>query len=166
MYKGLITWARLARLAGLLRFDEMIFSPVLHEVSQSGWWLMRWTAGDRNELDFGAKKARAARCIIVGSCSFQNLFPAVGCMYDLLHSRSYMDFYFCFFYIERGILISWWLTLRGREIYLLRSARNWNYQLYSRLPHGPGWPGKRKYMEKNISVRLAGVPAPRYRDRD
>ena len=44
-----------------------------------------------NELDFGAKKAQAARYIMAGSCSFQNvhyknaandcycLFPAVGC---------------------------------------------------------------------------------------
>ena len=31
-----------------------------------------------------------------------------------------MDFYFCFFYIEGGILICWRLTLRGREIYLLK----------------------------------------------
>ena len=59
-----------------------------------------------------------------------------------------MDFHFCFFYIERGILICWRLTLRGREIYLLRSIRNWNYPLYSRWLNGPGWPGKRDYMEK------------------
>ena len=32
------------------------------------------------------------------------LFPAAGCI-ALLNSCSYMDFYFCFFYIERGILI-------------------------------------------------------------
>ena len=31
-----------------------------------------------------------------------------------------MDFNFCFFYIERGVLICWRLTLRGREIYLLK----------------------------------------------
>ena len=41
--KGLITWAGLARLARLLRCAEMTFSPVLHEASQSGWWLMWWT---------------------------------------------------------------------------------------------------------------------------
>ena len=34
------------------------------------------------------------------------LFPAAGCI-TLLHSCSYMDLYFCFFYIERGILICW-----------------------------------------------------------
>ena len=34
-----------------------------------------------------------------------------------------MDLNFCFFYIERGILICWLLTLRGREIYLLRCIR-------------------------------------------
>ena len=35
-----------------------------------------------------------------------------------------MGFNFCFFYLERGILICWRLTLRVREIYLLRSIRN------------------------------------------
>ena len=35
-----------------------------------------------------------------------------------------MDFNFCCFYIEREILICWRLTLRGREVYLLRSIRN------------------------------------------
>ena len=45
--KGLIIWAGLARLAGLFRCAEITFSPVLHEVSQPGWWLMRWNAWDR-----------------------------------------------------------------------------------------------------------------------
>ena len=49
-----------------------------------------------------------------------------------------MDFNFCFFYIERGILICWRFTLRGKEIYLLRNIRNLNYQLYSRWLNGPG----------------------------
>ena len=62
--KGLITWAGLARLAGLLRCAQMTFSPVLHRVSQPGWWLMRWTA-------FGAKKARAAWYIMAGSYIFK-----------------------------------------------------------------------------------------------
>ena len=34
----------LARLAGLFRCAEITFSPVLHEVSQPGWWLMPWNA--------------------------------------------------------------------------------------------------------------------------
>ena len=150
--KGLITWAGLAWLAGLLRCAEMTFSPVLHRVSQPGWWLMRWTA-------FGAKKARAARYIMAGSYIFKTnttrmrqmiaiaIFPAAGCI-TLLHSCSYMDFYFCFFYIERGILICWWLTLRGREIYLLRSARDWNYPLFSGWLSVPGWPGKGDFIAR------------------
>ena len=68
-------------------------------------------AGDRSELDFGAKKARAGRYIMARSCSFQNghyknaandfncLFPAVGCIIFSIY-----DFYICFFYIERGML--------------------------------------------------------------
>ena len=139
----------------------MTFSPVLHRVSQPGWWLVRWTA-------FGAK------IYYGGKLYFQNghyknaandrncLFPATGCI-TLLLSCSYMDFDFCFFYIERGILICWWLTLRGREIYLLRSARDWNYPLYSCWLSAPGWPGKRDYMEKfqpgscNQALRLTGI---------
>ena len=84
-------------------------------------------------LDFGAKRhelldilwrevvvfktdtARTRRMIVIAF--FQEL--------DVLSSAFMcMDFNFCFFYIERGILICWRLTLRGREIYLLRSIRN------------------------------------------
>ena len=54
--KGLITWAGLARLAGLLRCAELTFSPVLHEVSQPGWWLMPSTAGDRIEPGWPDKR--------------------------------------------------------------------------------------------------------------
>ena len=38
-----------------------------------------------------------------------------------------MDFNFCLFYIERGILICWRITLRGREIYLLREHPSENH---------------------------------------
>ena len=41
------------------------FKPVLHEVSQPGWWLMRWTAGDQCELDF----AYLQRCTLTGLMS-------------------------------------------------------------------------------------------------
>ena len=83
--------------------------------------------------DFGAKKARAARYIIAGSCSFQTdttrmrrvIVIAFFQQLDVLSSAFIcMDFNFCFFYIERGILICWRLTLLGREIYLLRILRN------------------------------------------
>lgn len=50
-------------------WPEITFSPVLHEVSQPGWWLMRWTVGDRSELAFGAKKAGARS----GSCSWREV---------------------------------------------------------------------------------------------
>ena len=98
--KGLITWAGLARLAGLLRCAQMTFSPVLHRVSQPGWWLMRWTSfGAKKELYFQNRHYKNA-------ANDRNcLFSAAGCI-TLPHSCSYMDLYFCFFYIERGILIS------------------------------------------------------------
>ena len=64
----------------------MTFSLVLHEASQPGWWLMRWTAGDRSDW----REEGASRSIYC--CSFQNRhyknaandcnchFPAVGCI--------------------------------------------------------------------------------------
>ena len=98
--EGLITWAGLAWLAWLLQRAEMTFSLVLHQVSQPGWWLMRWTTGDRSELDFGTKKTQAVRYIIAGSCSFQNrhymlrmiviaFFPAVGCIIFCIHAATW-----------------------------------------------------------------------------
>ena len=70
--KDLITWARLAQLAGLLLCAEMTFSPILHEASQPCWWLMRWNAGDQSELEFGAKKALLRAISMARSCRFQN----------------------------------------------------------------------------------------------
>ena len=108
-FKGLIAWV------GLLRCAEMTFSPALHEASQPGWWLMQWTARDRSELDFGAKKARAARYFIAGSLSFQNGHhknAANDCncqfsssrLYYLFHLCSFIDFYICFCSITRCTL--------------------------------------------------------------
>ena len=66
-------------------------------------------AGDRSELDFGAKKARAARYIMAGSCSFQNghyknaandrncLFPAVGCIFSTFMQLHGLLFLFLLF---------------------------------------------------------------------
>ena len=93
----------------------------------------------REVVVFKTDTTRTQRMIVIAF--FQEL--------DVLSSAFMcMDFNFCIFYIERGILICCRLTLRGREIYSLRSIRNWNYPLYSRWLNGPGWPGKRDYMEK------------------
>ena len=106
------------------------------------------------------------------------LFPEAGCI-TLLHSCSYMDLYFCFFYIERGILICWWLTLRGREIYLLRSARDWNYPAnaitwknFSPVSRDPGTaiPGSRPTglarLSYNREVEFCLINVPRSRQND
>ena len=70
-------------------------------------------------LDFGAKKARAARYIIAGSCSFQNghyknaandrncLFPAAGCTI------------FCIIIMQLHGLLFLFLLYRKRNIDLL-----------------------------------------------
>ena len=69
----------------------------------------------REVVVFKTDTTRTRRMIVIAF--FQEL--------DVLSSAFMcMDFNFCFFYIERGILICWRLTLRGREIYLLRSIRN------------------------------------------
>ena len=49
---------------------------------------------------------------------FQQLVVLLFCIHAVTWT------FICFFFIERGILICWLLTLHGRGIYLLRNARD------------------------------------------
>ena len=72
--KGLITWAGLARLAGLLRCAEMTFRLVLHGASQPGWWLSDepWENGASWNVQSYDKKSASVRQPLKTSAGFSS----------------------------------------------------------------------------------------------
>ena len=161
----------------------MTFSPVLHRVSQPGWWLMRWTAFDvAKSYIFKTDTTRMRQMIVIAF--FQQL---VALYYSSAFMQLHGPLFLFLLYRKRNIdlLVTQARFKRRtlhvpnlmqmRKIYCFRwfaldSAHIkfdvWNGPHFAqkrnlfvkkckglKLPavrwlSGPGWPGKRDYMEK------------------